>query len=418
MGTIVSPVGFEWPERYRYYARAGDVLNAGMTLAASGFSILWLDGKRPATRAVARDAASDCATAYQQWEAVPEGADIGLGLVPPPRTAIIDIDDLRSHAHGLPDSQAARELTTRGYHQPVVLPFDLPVKSTHPWGDFIAGPGSYVAVTPSIGKRLTLPYVDDPRVRRWPIIEDHSEIWLRHVRAASARTNTELALNPVTDVILEQADIVVDRLLAGRYGATVAEIVAGRSTRYSSRSEADFALVFMGTHHTENLDVLAELLRRFSQKLQDKPNLPQQISYLTSVITSAINTRQLTNHQRLTTIAALLGIPFQPTPNALTVYVGTPPGEVEEMGRIDGRVVIENWARLYGRGDVWDLESGWRRVPMDDLEAITGWNRKTLWRWCKRLEAQGVIDYDGSGGERCDKGHWRKDSLIRLAGSR
>lgn len=243
-----------------------DPVATGVELLAmsAGFTAMWVnDDKKPygsLTPEGVKDATRD-PRVLREWSLLVP--DSGLAVILPSDIACVDQDDLNKPVDGLPSGTWA-EATRRGEHHLVTLPEPVVSRCQLPGGagDFLAGPRSYVVLAPSRD--------------RWPIDVDapikaldlSSTLWRaiteklhrRAVWRAKARTTTHTS----TDAEDRAVIALVKKLTKGQYGETVHLILEGRwQERYSSRSEADFALAFMATHFSRDENTIAAMVAKF-----------------------------------------------------------------------------------------------------------------------------------------------------------
>lgn len=367
----------------------------------AGFRALWVDEhKKPyafLTPHAAHDATND-PRILQEWSWYMP--DANLAIVWPPGLGCIDCDDTYVVLDGIP-SGTWGEQTRRGEHHLVTVPTSVTRKRRlpHGAGDFLAGPGAYTVLAPSSDR---WPFDLDA-----PILPLHPYSSLGRAVLTTDRQNTQVA-SPLLShtVVPEQAVAALHtQLRHGSYGDTVTLILDGRwAERYPSRSEADCSLAFLATHYTDNPDLIAALLTKVSHKAREHRDAR---GYISLTVGKALAHRERSNAERRDHLRELLGCP---DPSRRDVYVGTPPQTCPETCP-NLRDALLTFAAA-SVPDAYTDEDGWRRVPVDDVAALYGVHRKTVWRHLCRLEEQGRIAR-AVPIRRSDKGA-RKDSLLRL----
>ncbi len=428
-----------FPRAYVHHALEGNLLDAGLSLVASpqGFRALWTnaDTKQPITSGGVADATRYGSELYAMHEVIPEHIEPALAMVTPSGAAVVDWDaDKGPRPLGLPTGRSSigpYETTRGGAHWFTALPAQVDLVSSHDSGELRAGPNSYTIVCPSPGKEAWRAAGGAFNMLPWPLLPEDGSLWLNYLRAGVRREHmAEIIARDITQADRRQADTITTNLLKGRFGSTVTAILRGEiEDRYPSRSEADFALLFMATHFDASEGCLAELLFRHSRKLRDKHTAASQSSYISSTVSAALATRSLTDYTRLANIAQILHfstLPFSiphPTPphsrkvcmlpeNGIWVVGGMAERRKKERGEMLAASILE-WAGRYGAGDGYDWTDGWRRLPVEDMGAIHGYGREGVRTKVLALIDAGFIERRLHVA-KCDKGHDRRTTLIRL----
>ena len=443
--------GEPWPAPVRAAMNDRDVLATGTAIleAGMGMKALLTIEKRPVARLTphgVRDATADPHVLWEWWASWPETE---LAVVLGDRFGCADIDrpDFDTGAWGVPRTWSER--THRGRHEMMGLTRPaLKCRLPDGAGDFITGNAAYVVLAPSADR---WPVDPDAPIRMLP---DDAPLWAT-IDALAAPKAACVVLG-FTDDDYARAGVVLDRLRASEYGATVRDIVAGTwQDRYPSRSEADAALALMATHHLRDdprrAEIVAALLFRHSRKAPDHRNPSQYIGIVTGAV---IAERDRIDTDRLDLIRATIQrgahrlhtLPYtssnqlvvtgqtapstrhnvpspstrhnvpspstrhnvSPTdPNPLRVSDGT-------LSRgLDVTMEVIKFVLGVEPGDRWAGEAGWVRVPVSDLSTVLECDRKTVGRHITKLESAGRIDTQLH--RKCHDGGVRADRWVRLA---
>jgi hypothetical protein len=382
-----------------------DPVATGMELLAMevGFRALWVDDtKRPypnLTPHGVKDATCD-PRVLQEWSwVVPDSA---LGVVLPDGLVCIDRDDRTKIVEGVPKGTWG-EQTRRGDHHLVMLPLPRVGRSKLPdgAGDLIAGPAAYVVLAPSRDR-----WSFDLDAPVLPLAPD-SALWRTTAMAREQRRQRQMLARTTAAESQVGRDVDIATLLAqlknGAFVETVDLLVEGRwSERYRSRSEADFALAFMATHFTRDRDLLQALLAQQSEKAHEHAN-PSEYIALTAA--SALDARVRADQERLQRLRSLLIGEDEPR----SVYGVTQGDDLPDLREAIVLFAASSKVDEFARGE------GWRRLPVEDLAALYGVHRQTVWRHLRAVADSGQIAY-ASVRARSDKGT-RTDSLVRSSRS-
>lgn len=371
--------------------------------------------------------ATDDPQTWQQWLAL--APDAGSGIVPGTRFVVIDDDlgQVDAGAYGVAGTFAER--TRRGIHYWAQLPGARHLRKSklpNGAGDIITGDRAYVVVSP------TPPY--HPIDISAPVLTlpENSPLW---ELAGSRHTLTTYAFKQITEQDKADACEVMNRLRHGKFAKGLDSLFSGDWPKLmphiedTSESTRDFLLVLEASHFLREHDradqVLAALLLSTGWPSSPDRQHPKKnpMQYTAIVVGNALSSRFTRDAKRLNKLYARFVAPFvilpdnQQTPpknlKPKSVLVGTPLHGGGHRGVVIEDVVLEFLAN--DKVDEFTRTDRWRRLPVSDLAAVLGVNRKTITRTLERLKACGLIEREVIALRH--DGAYRRDSLARLVPS-
>ena len=356
--------------------------------------------------------------------------DANVGISPDHRWVVVDVDprhggSLESvEGLGLPLDGYRERSGSGGWHIPYVLPNGVEAASkTIAPGIEVKAHGSMVVFPHS---RLVDGgwYRVDGDSWHCPSIPASLPM-LENLRPKPIST---IAVGRVTQAHARQAGRILKALRKGQYGDTVKAILSGdwrRIHREWSPSEADASLVFMATYHTSDPQVLAIILDATGLVPEERKR--DRAGYIALTVAKALAERDRKDTVRRDVVRSriaagrlLLAAAYPTHPLSKDGHNTSPSGtdghRVNDVARNQGEgtdgAILGFLVAGGDMGDDYAGTGGWVRIPVDDVAAVCGVHRSTVWRRLKALATGGDIEYLYHP-KRHDKG-FQTDSWIRI----
>lgn len=404
---------------------APPMYSAALAYVRAGFPIVPCteDTKEPHTAGTFRHGAWSATVEYERvrdhWYEFPYD---NVGLAPNGTFILVDIDPRnggsleRANAIGLPIDGYREQTVSGGWRIPLIVPPQtIATKSFEPApGVELKAQGTYALAAHSrIGDR-------------WYRPEPGRDVWQLGAIPENWGLLTQLANNlPTTSsTTIFSEDIVAAKQLLTRlrestdFMKTVDMILnGGWEARYRSRSEADAALAFMASHFLRHCDrpreVLFAFMKRHSPKAESHRS-PEH--YLLITIDYALNERYCKDAENLTSLSLIIDRSrvysersTMPPPKPLNVY---DPTLWDRRGKRSG--LLRDILSFAGSPfpDVYTQSDGWRRLPVNHMQALHATSEEGVRRAQMDLVNAGLIDR-APKAKRHDGGP-RMDARIRI----
>jgi hypothetical protein len=360
--------------------------------------------------------------------------DRNVGVAPHPTNLLIDVDPRHGgtletvETMGLPLHNVHRDRTQSGgwrlwYQLPPGFLAEKTAIGVRQGIDFI-GPTGF-AVVPHSTVNGNWYRVDKESPWTWGVVPEKWEYLDRLLRPRCA---TEI--DGITDDDWNDARKLLRRMrgvsiykdhIAQLYSPNWQEALPPNGD--TSESGRDFFLVFAASHFLRDdlraSEILFALLWSSGWPSDPLRNHPKSdpARYAAQTVSNAIAARNARDTERLHDLAERFFPSWFPNLSP-DLSPGSAPGPAFSLrppvlvGTSQGLDEVILGLLASNQPDEFTRRNGWRRVPVNDLAAIAGVNRKTITRTLERLKSRGFIERSVIASKH--DGQFRRDSLARL----